>query len=94
MSTQLVWKGCDELNATHASQTELREQFVPRGLQRFPPRITGHALSIAGGGDRACGSARGSTKLLGFRNVPICPQMDLEIQIGPTGKNLLPLTVV
>ncbi|MET1037141.1 MAG: radical SAM protein, partial [Aeromicrobium sp.] len=24
----------------------------------------------------------------------VCPQMDLEIQIGPTGKNLLPLTVV
>lgn len=24
----------------------------------------------------------------------VCPQMDLDIQIGPTGKNLLPLTVV
>jgi hypothetical protein len=24
----------------------------------------------------------------------VCPQMDTEIQIGPTGKNLLPLTVV
>ena len=24
----------------------------------------------------------------------VCPQMDLDIQIGPTGKSLLPLTVV
>ncbi|MGC0311950.1 hypothetical protein QBC98_000395 [Kitasatospora acidiphila] len=24
----------------------------------------------------------------------ICPQMDTSIQIGPTGKKLLPLTVV
>jgi hypothetical protein len=24
----------------------------------------------------------------------VCPQLDLDIQIGPTGKKLLPLTVV
>ncbi len=24
----------------------------------------------------------------------ICPQLDLDIQIGPTGKKLLPLSVV
>ncbi|MBB5109044.1 hypothetical protein FHS40_008170 [Streptomyces spectabilis] len=30
----------------------------------------------------------------GFEGVSICPQMDTQIQIGPTGKKLLPLTVV
>ncbi|GAA1982169.1 hypothetical protein GCM10009738_71240 [Kitasatospora viridis] len=30
----------------------------------------------------------------GFGTVSMCPQMDTAIQIGPTGKKLLPLTVV
>jgi hypothetical protein len=29
----------------------------------------------------------------GFSAVGVCPQMDTSIQIGPTGKKLLPLTV-
>ncbi|MEU3102701.1 hypothetical protein [Streptomyces griseoflavus] len=28
-----------------------------------------------------------------FSRFSICPQMDTSIQIGPTGKKLLPLTV-
>ncbi|MFJ8540510.1 hypothetical protein ACIRFH_00545 [Streptomyces sp. NPDC093586] len=28
-----------------------------------------------------------------FRRFSICPAMDAEIQFGPTGKKLLPLTV-
>jgi hypothetical protein len=32
--------------------------------------------------------------LTGYALRSICPQMDTEIQIGPTGKKLLPLSVV
>ncbi|MFD8347528.1 hypothetical protein ACFV1X_01020 [Streptomyces coelicoflavus] len=28
-----------------------------------------------------------------FKRFSICPAMDTEIQVGPTGKKLLPLTV-
>jgi hypothetical protein len=29
----------------------------------------------------------------GFQTISICPQLGLGIQIGPTGKTVLPLTV-
>ncbi|MET8766831.1 hypothetical protein [Streptomyces sp. NPDC004658] len=34
-----------------------------------------------------------TTALFRYEAVAVCPQMDTHIQIGPTGKKLLPLTV-
>jgi len=76
-----------------------------RASPRSRPRSRGHPLGAEQGLGRADDRQRdgvpksqraavGQRRLPGLWPVSLCPEMGTEIQIGPTGKTLLPLSVL
>src|SRR5665811_1293986 len=66
-----------------------------RGAALGPPRLrSGQGLALAGLAGRPERRRGEDCRWTPCFDCGVCPQMDTAIEIGPTGKRLLPLTVL